>query len=142
MADIGTLKEKYKALEQRFDSRNEAGIDPGCLITFDYEYIGQVSEIVINTPEFTAECPWTNLPDFGTLTVNYVPDHRCIELKSFKYYVMSYSNVGIVQEHAANRILRDLVAVCQPMQLTVKLDYNTRGGIHACVTVNYKKSSD
>lgn len=142
MSGIETLQDKYKDLEERFDTRNKANIDSGCLLTFDYEYIGQVVKIVIDTPEFTANCPWTNLPDFGTLTVSYIPDRKCIELKSFKYYVMSYSNIGIVQEHAANRVLKDLVEACQPIQMTVKLDYNTRGGIHASVTASYEKSLD
>ena len=65
---------------------------------------------MIDTDEFTAMCPWTGLPDFGVLTVSYVPDRSCVELKSLKYYLLSYRGVGIVQEHAANRILNDLAS--------------------------------
>ena len=91
----------------------------------------------LDTDEFTAVCPWTGLPDFGTLTVRYVPDRALLELKSFKYYLLSYRQVGIVQEHAANRILQDLVAVCRPLRMSLTLDYKTRGGIHTMVEVSY-----
>jgi 7-cyano-7-deazaguanine reductase len=139
MTTIPELKEKYEALDNRFDMAPETAIDPGCLLCFDYEYPGQEAEVVVDTDEFTAGCPWTGLPDFGTLTVSYVPDRLCIELKSMKYYLLSYRNVGIVQEHAANRILNDLVAACQPLRMTVTLDYKVRGGLHTCVTTRYEK---
>jgi 7-cyano-7-deazaguanine reductase len=139
MASIDTLREEYERLDRRFDARPQSEIDPGCLLTFDYEYPGQEAEIAIDTQEFTAVCPWTGLPDFGTLKVSYVPDRACIELKSLKYYLLSFTGVGIVQEHAANRVLSDLVAACRPSRMTVTLDYNTRGGLHACVTVRHQK---
>ena len=140
MATIEALQDKYQRLEKRFDLRPESTIDPDCLLTFDYGYPGSNAEVVIDTQEFTAVCPWNGLPDLGTLTVKYVPDLKCIELKSLKYYLLSYSGVGTVQEHAANRILNDLVAVCRPLSMTVTLDYNTRGGLHSCVTVRHPKS--
>ncbi len=139
MATIESLYEEYERLERRFDSRLQSEIDPECLLTFDYEYPGQETDVSIDSQEFTAVCPWTGLPDFGVLTVGYVPDRSCIELKSLKYYLLSYRGVGIVQEHAANRILIDLVAACQPLRMTVTLDYNARGGLHACATVRYQK---
>ena len=139
MATIESLQEKYERLGRRLDIRPEGEIDAGCLLAFDYEYPGQDAEVVVDTQEFTAVCPWTGLPDFGTLTVSYVPDRSCIELKSLKHYLLSYSGVGIVQEHAANRVLNDLVAACRPREMTVKLDYNTRGGLHSCVTVRHRK---
>ena len=139
MASIESLQTEYESLEGRSEARPENDIDPGCLLAFDYEYAGQDAEVVIDTQEFTAMCPWADLPDFGTLTVSYVPDRACIELKSLKYYLLSYRSVGIVQEHAANRILNDLVATCRPLQMTVTLDYNTRGGLHTSVTVRYQK---
>ena len=142
MAGIEALQEKYEALDRRFEARQTTGIDADCLLTFDYEYPGQAAEVELDTTEFTAGCPWTGLPDFGALTVSYVPDRNCIELKSLKYYLMSYAGVGIVQEHAANRILQDLVAACEPVRMTVKLDYNIRGGIHTCVTVRHEKPSE
>ena len=139
MGKMDALQEKYERLSRRFDARPQSEIDPSCLLTFEYEYLGQEAEVVIDTPEFTAVCPWTGLPDFGTLTVTYVPDRACIELKSLKYYLLSYSEVGIVQEHAANRILEDLVAACQPIRMTVTLDYRPRGGLHSSVTATHRK---
>ena len=93
--------------------------------------------VEVETEEFTALCPWSGLPDFGTLAVRYVPDRECLELKSLKYYLMSYRSVGILQEHAAGRILRDLAAACRPKSMTVTLDYRVRGGLHSVVTVNH-----
>ena len=78
-------------------------------------------------------------PTSDRLEVSYVPGPLCIELKSLKYYLLSYTGVGIVQEHAANRILRDLVEVCQPVRMSVVLDYNVRGGLHTTVTARYEE---
>jgi 7-cyano-7-deazaguanine reductase len=142
LATIGELREEYEALDPRLEWKSESAIDSGCLLTFDYEYTGQRSEVVIDTDEFTAVCPWNGLPDQGTLTVTYAPDRSCIELKSLKYYLLSYRQVGIVQEHAANRILKDLVAACQPLDMAVKLDYKTRGGLHTTVNASYRKALD
>ena len=119
MASIRELTERYEELSGRVQDGPETTIDSQCLLTFDYEYPGQQAEVVIDTDEFTAMCPWTGLPDFGVLTVSYVPDRSCVELKSLKYYLLSYRGVGIVQEHAANRILNDLVASCEPIRMTV-----------------------
>ena len=137
MATIQDLQEKYESLSGRYETASEATIDPSGLLSFDFEYTGTETEVVIDTDEFTAVCPWTGLPDQGTLTVTYVPDRSCIELKSMKYYLMSYREAGIVQEHAANRILDDLVAACEPLRMTVDLDYKVRGGLHTRVTVPY-----
>ena len=105
------------------------------LETFPYEYKERDAEVVISTDEWSCVCPFSGLPDFGTLTVRYVPDAACVELKSFKYYLTTYRNVGIYQEHAANRLLEDLVAACRPRRIEVCLDYRLRGGIHTVVTV-------
>ena len=115
MATIQSLQKRYQDLDRQFEMKAEAAIDPACLLAFDYDYAGGDSEVVIDMDEFTAVCPWTGLPDFGSLEVSYVPGPLCIELKSLKYYLLSYTGVGIVQEHAANRILRDLVEVCQAL---------------------------
>ncbi len=140
MPSIQELQDQYERLDRRFEADTEAAIDADCLLAFDYGYQGQEEEVVIDTDEFTAVCPWTSLPDFGTLTVRYVPDRLCIELKSLKYYLLTWRNVGIVQEHAANRMLNDLVAVCRPLRMTVTLDYKPRGGLHTSVTSRYEKS--
>ncbi len=134
---IEDLQEKYQNLERSAEIKGEEAIDPGCLLTFDYEYPQQEEEIAVDTDEFTAVCPWTGLPDLGQLIIRYVPDRLCLELKSLKYYLLSYRDVGIVQEHAANRILQDLVAACQPRRMTLTLDYKVRGGIHSAVKVSY-----
>ncbi len=137
MFRIEDLKDKYEKLEMRMEIRDESVIDSGCLLAFEYEYHEQPAEVTIDSDEFTAVCPWTGLPDLGTVTISYVPDRLCIELKSLKYYLLSYRDVGIVQEHAASRIIRDLVAASNPRKMTVTLDYKVRGGIHTTVTVKY-----
>ena len=139
MATIDELQDEYQGLKTQIDVKPQESIDPGCLLTFEYEYAGQEVEVVIDTDEFSAVCPWTGLPDFGVLTVSYVPGRSCIELKSLKYYLLSFSGVGIVQEHAANRILNDLVAACEPVRMAVILDYKVRGGLHTTVTVRYER---
>jgi 7-cyano-7-deazaguanine reductase len=101
-------------------------VDVAVLETFPYD--GPEQEIVTTTDEFSAVCPYSGLPDFATLTVRYVPGNSCIELKSLKYYVTSYRNVGIYQEHATAKIAEDLCQVLAPRTLTVQTDYNVRGG--------------
>ena len=137
MATIQELKEQYEGLDQELPSKGEEAIDPSCLLTFQYEYPDQQSQVEIDTDEFTAVCPWTGLPDYGVLTISYVPSDSCIELKSLKYYLLSYRDVGIVQGHAVNRILNDLVAVCQPRSMKITLDYKVRGGLHTTVTARH-----
>jgi len=139
MANIQELKEQYEGLDQELPSQGEEAIDPSCLLTFQYEYPDQQSQVEIDTDEFTAVCPWTGLPDYGVLTISYVPSDSCIELKSLKYYLLSYRDVGIVQEHAVNRILNDLVAVCQPRSMKITLDYKVRGGLHTTVSVEHSR---
>jgi 7-cyano-7-deazaguanine reductase len=112
-------------------------IAPELLETFPYEYPGREAEVVISTDEWNCVCPFSGLPDFGTLTIRYVPGVVCLELKSLKYYLTTYRSVGIYQEHAANRILGDLVAACAPRRMEVALDYRLRGGIHTVVTVRH-----
>lgn len=141
MASIQELKAQYQGLDQELPTKGEEAIDPGCLLTFQYEYPNQQSHVEIDTDEFTAACPWTGLPDYGTLVVSYIPGNSCIELKSLKYYLMSYRDVGIVQEHAVNRILNDLVGVCQPRSMKITLDYKVRGGLHTAVTVEYSRDT-
>jgi len=114
-------------------------VAPGLLETFPYEYPGTEAEVVISTDEWSCVCPFSGLPDFGTLTIRYVPVAVCLELKSLKYYVTSYRSVGIYQEHAANRILEDLVAISRPRRMEVTLDYRLRGGIHTVVTVRHPR---
>ena len=141
MATIRELKEQYEGLDQVLPCKGEETIDPSCLLTFRYEYPSQHSQVDIDTDEFTAVCPWTGLPDYGALVISYIPGDCCIELKSLKFYLMSYRDVGIVQEHAANRILNDLVAFSPPRSMKITLDYKVRGGLHTTVTVEYSKGN-
>jgi 7-cyano-7-deazaguanine reductase len=108
-------------------------IDAAVLETFDYE--GPAQEIVTETNEFTAVCPYSGLPDFARLTISYVPQARCVELKSLKYYVTSFRNVGIFQEHATARIAEDLFRLLAPRTLSVRTVYNVRGGFETTCTV-------
>jgi 7-cyano-7-deazaguanine reductase len=109
-------------------------IDVEVLETFDYE--GPEQEIVTETHEFSAVCPYSGLPDYAVLTIRYIPAGRCIELKSLKYYVTSFRNVGIYQEHATARVAEDLMAVLRPKALTVTTIYNPRGGFDTTCSVS------
>jgi 7-cyano-7-deazaguanine reductase len=112
-------------------------VDSGVLETFPYEYPDREGEITISTDEWNCVCPYSGLPDFGTLTVRYSPAALCLELRSVKYYLTTFRTVGIYQEHAANRVLEDLVAACRPRWMEVQLDYRLRGGIHTVVKVHH-----
>jgi 7-cyano-7-deazaguanine reductase len=114
-------------------------IDVGVLETFEYD--GPRQEIVTETREFSAVCPYSGLPDFALLTIRYVPSDRCIELKSLKYYVTSYRSVGIFQEHATARIAEDLFKVLAPQTLTVSTVYNVRGGFETTCSVTLPASA-
>lgn len=96
-------------------------------------------EITITCPEFTSMCPKTGLPDFGTITIRYAPGDLCVELKSFKYYLLAYRNQGLFYESAVNRILDDLVAATSPRRMTVVGDFTARGGITTAVTATYTR---
>ncbi len=112
-------------------------IDAAVLETF--EYAGPDQNIVTETREFSAVCPYSGLPDFATLTIRYTPSDRCVELKSLKYYVTSYRNVGIFQEHATARIAEDLFKLLEPQMLEVSTLYNVRGGFETRCTVRLPK---
>ncbi len=101
-------------------------VDIAVLETFPYD--GPEQEIVTETREFSAVCPYSGLPDFATLTIMYIPGKSCIELKSLKYHVLSYRNVGIFQEHATAKLAEDLFGVLKPKSITVTTVYNVRGG--------------
>ena len=96
-------------------------------------------EIHISCPEFTSICPKTGLPDFGEIRITYVPDLRCVELKSLKYYLIEFRNRGIYYEQVTNQILDDLVETLKPRRMTVVGDFSVRGGIKTVVTATYKK---
>ena len=130
-------EDKYAG--KRFDIQDETAIDVDILEAIPFEYPDSETEVVYETEEFTCVCPWTGLPDFGTITINYLPDHSLIELKSFKYYLTSFRNVGIIQEHVVNRILDDLVKLVQPYSMLVEAEYRERGGIKTYASAMFEK---
>ena len=128
-----------KYASKRFDVEQEDAIDVAVLEAIPFEYPGSATEAVYETDEFTAVCPWTGLPDFGRLVIRYLPDSSLVELKSLKYYLTSYRNVGILQEHAVNRILQDLVQLLQPVLMVIEAEYRERGGIKTKAVARYDK---
>jgi 7-cyano-7-deazaguanine reductase len=135
--DVAMEKDKYS--EKRFDIQKEDAIDVVVLEKIPFDYASSATEVVYETEEFTCVCPWTGLPDFGKLTIRYVPNKSLIELKSLKYYLTSYRNVGIIQEHAVNLILKDLVKLVKPLSMTVEAEYRERGGIKSYATAKWRK---
>lgn len=116
-------------------------IDSKCLECFPYEYAhtpsGKEMEIITETSEFTSVCPFSGLPDFARVRISYVPGNWCLELRSLKYYLLSYRNVGIWYEHLVNRMLEDLVAVCKPRRMSIEIACNPRGGLASVVKAAY-----
>jgi 7-cyano-7-deazaguanine reductase len=96
-------------------------------------------EIEIILPEFSSVCPKTGLPDFGKLVLRYVPDKLCLELKSYKMYLLEYRNLGIFQENVVNRVLQDVVAATRPVSATVIGDFTPRGGLSTLVTAMWSR---
>jgi len=128
-----------KYASRRFDTQPEDAIDLAVLEAIPFDYAGSATEVVYETDEFTCVCPWTGLPDFARLAIRYVPDHSLVELKSLKYYLTSYRNVGILQEHAVNRILQDLVQLLAPLSMVIEADYKERGGLRTKAIARYEK---
>ncbi len=128
----------YKDTERRFDIQTEDGIDVAVLEAISFDYPDSATEVVYETDEFTAVCPWSGLPDFARLVIRYVPHRSLIELKSLKYYLTSYRNVGILQEHTVNRILQDLVQRLEPVSMVIEAHYRERGGLTTRVIARYE----
>ena len=108
------------------------------LETFENQYPQREYEIEIVCPEFTSVCPRTGQPDFGRVTIRYVPADRCVELKSLKLYLQRYRDAGIFYEHVTNAILDDLVAVLTPRRMTLLAEFSPRGGITTRVTAIFE----
>lgn len=107
------------------------------LETFDNTFAERDYQIEIVAPEFTSVCPKTGQPDYGTMTITYIPDRLCVELKSLKMYLQSFRNEGIFYENVTNTILDDLVSVTQPRHMKVVANFNARGGITETVTCKH-----
>ena len=128
-----------KYASRRFDIQKEEAIDSAVLETVSFDYPDSATEVVYDTEEFTFVCPWTGLPDFARLVISYIPARSLVELKSLKYYLTSYRNVGILQEHAVNRILQDLVQLLDPVSMVVEAEYRERGGIKTRAVARYQQ---
>lgn len=125
------------SLQESVNYRIESpeSVRPDVLETIAYQFAGK-SDIVIkiDQPEFTSVCPMTGLPDFGSITITYIPGDRIVELKSLKYYLLQYRNVGIFYEHVVNHILNHLVEALSPKRMEVTGGFTARGGIETSVT--------
>jgi 7-cyano-7-deazaguanine reductase len=123
------------------DEHAAAGIDAPLpeIETWPNQFPNYEIEIVI--PEFTSICPKTGLPDFGRLTLRYVPDKLCLELKSFKMYTLEYRNLGIFYENVVNRLLADVVKATKPLWATLVGEFTPRGGLQSRITARYEKQS-
>jgi 7-cyano-7-deazaguanine reductase len=117
----------------------ERAIAEGQLITFPSPRPGRRFDINITLPEFTCKCPFSGYPDFATLEIHYIPDGKVVELKAIKLYINSYRDKYISHEESVNQILDDLVAACDPWEMTVKGDFQPRGNVHTVITAKHQK---
>ncbi len=128
------ISKKLRAMTLGYNERHaKSGITTPLpeIETFPNQYKGY--EITIEIPEYTAICPKTGLADFGTITLHYMPDKHCLELKSLKLYIHAYRNVGIFYENSVNRILQDIVKACHPVRATVTGTFAARGGLKSVI---------
>src|SRR5256885_11985700 len=128
-----------QGLDIRPTPRSEMGLHP--LDTFTYEFPGKEIWVEFEMPEFTAICPFSEFPDFAVIRLKYVPNQRCIELKSLKLYINSFRNIKIFHEHVINVILEDFVAACDPLEVEIEGDFHVRGNIKTGVKAGYKKTN-
>ena len=128
-----------QGLEIRPTPREEMRLYP--LDTFPYEYAGREIRINFEIPEFTAICPFSDFPDFAVIKLSYVPNERCVELKSLKLYINSFREVKIFHEHVVNVILEDFVAACDPLRADIEGDFHVRGNIKTVVRAAYARPS-
>lgn len=126
-----------QGLDIRATPRDEMNLFP--LDTFAYEFPGREVKIDFKITEFTAICPFSDFPDFATISLEYVPRERCVELKSLKLYINSFRNVRIFHEHVINVILEDFVHACDPLSVEIEGDFHVRGNIKTVVRASYEK---
>ena len=138
MQDAKLQPENLQGLDIRSTPREEMELFP--LDTFRYEYPGKEIWVEFEMPEFTAICPFSDFPDFAVIKLKYVPNERCIELKSLKLYIWSYRNEATFHEAVTNHIVDDLVAVLEPRYLRLTAKFYVRGGIFTNVVVEHRKS--
>jgi len=136
--EAGLPPANQQGLDIRPTPREEMNLHP--LDTFPYDYVGREIRIKFELPEFTCVCPFSDFPDFATFRIEYVPNERCVELKSLKLYVNSFREIKIFHEHVINVILEDFVRACDPLEVNIEGDFNVRGNIKTTVRAGYKKS--
>ena len=129
-------RDSYEGLQERIWDLKTPKID-----VWRNQYSDREYTIHLIVPEFTCICPKTGLPDFAVINLTYSPTKTCIELKSFKYYIFSYRDIGIFHEHLVNKILDDIVHACHPRWAKVEGVVNARGGIHTTVVAEYKRNN-
>ncbi|HET7656886.1 MAG TPA: preQ(1) synthase [Bacillales bacterium] len=137
MSKMEVNHSKYENI--RFDTQSEEVIRVDILETIPYEYVGKETMVTIPTSEFTSVCPWSGLPDFADIRISYIPNEQLVEMKSLKYYLTSYRNVGIYQEHATNRILKELVQLLKPKYMKIEAIWNARGGLGTEIECEYRE---
>ncbi|HAZ09958.1 MAG TPA: NADPH-dependent 7-cyano-7-deazaguanine reductase QueF [Candidatus Omnitrophica bacterium] len=128
------MKASYENLQKNIRKLKTPDIE-----VWKNQYSDKEYTISLENPEFTCVCPKTGLPDFANVTIQYKPAKFCIELKSFKLYMLFYRNIGIFHEHVINKILEDFVKACKPRRAYIKGIFNTRGGIQTTVTREYTR---
>lgn len=139
MSDHAKLQpENLQNLDIRSTPREEMNLYP--LDTFGYEFPGKKIWVEFEIPEFTAICPFSDFPDFAVIKLKYVPNERCIELKSLKLYINAFRDVKVFHEHVINMILDDFVAACDPLQVEIEGDFHVRGNIKTVVRASYTRA--
>ena len=137
MLDERLSAANQQKLDIRSTPRSEMDLYP--LDTFEYEFAGREIWIDFEIPEFTAICPFSDFPDFALIKLKYVPNERCIELKSLKLYINAFREVKVFHEHVINIVLEDFVAACDPLRVEIEGDFHVRGNIKTVVRASYKK---
>jgi len=131
--------ENQQGFDIRSTPKEEMNLFP--LDTFRYEHPGKEIWVDFEIPEFTAICPFSDFPDFATIRLKYVPNKRCVELKSLKLYINSFRNVKIFHEHVINLIRDDFVRACDPIRIELEGDFNVRGNIKTVVRTSYRRKT-
>ncbi len=127
------MKSNYDGLQKNIRNLKTPAIE-----VWENQYSEKEYTITLENPEFTCVCPKTGLPDFANITIQYKPAKFCVELKSFKMYLLFYRDVGIFHEHVINKIMEDFVKTCKPKWVYIRGIFNTRGGIQTTVSVEFK----
>lgn len=130
-------KSSYEGLQKDIRSLKTPKIE-----VWQNQYPAKEEMVILETSEFTCICPKTGLPDFAHIKIYYIPDRLCVELKSFKMYLIFYRDVGIFHEHLTNKILEDFVKACKPRFAQIEVEMNTRGGIKTTVSAMYKEKNE